>query len=345
MQSLRVAGMIILAVAGGAHPGFGQQYYFSNSGGTQVWNSASANWSAASGGPYDTTWAGGDAIFEGTAGTVVVDSVFANSLTFTLTGYKLTGGSLTLTGPTNTVMAGSVTNAATLSGTAGLVKTGSGTLVLAATTNLYSGGTIVEGGTLQINSDGQLSAAGESLTLAGGTFRNISPLNTTYRPLTLGAGGRHDQPRVLSQLQRSDYRWGRTLCQRQRFHFNAAFRQRHRNDYDVRFAPLHQQSECDGQQHVHPPHQYGAACISKFAPTSFTNPVTFVSGCGFCARIGNITLNTTNCAFPSSGSFTFNVDDAYTFPVQVERASRVSSTCKGSSPVPERSRNGTRIRC
>lgn len=81
------------------------------------------------------------------------------------------------------------------------------------------------------------------------------------------------------------------------------------------------------------------------APTSFTNPVTFVSGCGFCARIGNITLNTTNCAFPSSGSFTFNVDDAYTFPVQVERASRVSSTCKGSSPVPERSRNGTRIRC
>ncbi len=92
MQSLRVAGMIILAVAGGAHPGFGQQYYFSNSGGTQVWNSASANWSAASGGPYDTTWAGGDAIFEGTAGTVVVDSVFANSLTFTLTGYKLTGG-------------------------------------------------------------------------------------------------------------------------------------------------------------------------------------------------------------------------------------------------------------
>ena len=165
------------------------QQYFSNVGGAQPWDTTTANWGAASGGPYDSVWGSGDAVFEGVAGNVAVGTVSANSLTFSVPAYALTGGVVTLTGPVVSVAAGTVTNTSTLAGTAGLTKTGSGTLVLGGTTNLYSGGTLVSGGTLSVNSDAQLSAAGESLTLAGGTFRNTGALNNFYRPITLGAGG------------------------------------------------------------------------------------------------------------------------------------------------------------
>lgn len=316
MKTKSVFCAMILVIFGSADRSFGQQY-FSNVGGTQVWNSATANWAAISGGPYDTAWASGDAIFEGTAGTVTADTISANSLTFTVAGYKLTGGTITLTGPTNTVMVGTVTNASTLSGTAGLVKTGSGTLVLAAVTNLYSGGTLVSGGTLQVNSDGQLSAAGESLTLAGGTFRNTSPLNTTYRPLTLGAGGgtinlgyylNYNGPITGGSglfVSGSDFilappsanNIGTITMSGSRLFINNPNAMA--NNMAITITNT------------------ARLAFQSTAPTSFTNPVTFASGCGFCARVSNITLNTTNCAFPSSGSFSFNVDDAYTYPMQV----------------------------
>jgi len=316
MNTRSVFCAVILVVWGSAGRSFGQQY-FSNVGGTQVWDSATANWGIVSGGAYDTAWTSGDAIFEGTAGTVTVDAVSANSLTFTIAGYKLMGGNITLTGPTNTVMVGTVTNASTLSGTAGLVKTGNGTLILASATNLYSGGTLVSGGTLQINSDGQLSAAGESLTLAGGTFRNTSPLSTTYRPMTLGAGGgtislgsylNYNGPItggaglfvsgsdfILSPPSANNI--GTLTMSGSRLFINNP------NAMANNMAILITNT--------------ARLAFQSTAPTSFTNPVTFSSGCGFCARASNITLNTTNCTFPASGAFMFNVDDAYTHPLQV----------------------------
>ncbi len=75
-------------------------------------------------------------------------------------------------------------------GTGGLVKVGTGTLVLNAT-NTYSGQTRVDSGVLQVASDAHLGAAGTPLAIRGGaTLRTTSPLSLA-RPLTIlgpGAG-------------------------------------------------------------------------------------------------------------------------------------------------------------
>ena len=65
------------------------QQYFTNAGGSQTWDAVTANWAATSGGPYASVWTGGDAVFEGTAGSVNVDTVSADSLTFSIGGFFL----------------------------------------------------------------------------------------------------------------------------------------------------------------------------------------------------------------------------------------------------------------
>jgi len=68
--------------------------------GTGAWDATSMNWGIATGGPYNTAWASGDnATFEGTQGTVTLDSapISVNKITFTTTassGYTLSGGTL-----------------------------------------------------------------------------------------------------------------------------------------------------------------------------------------------------------------------------------------------------------
>src|SRR5262249_36027525 len=71
-------------------------------------------------------------------------------------------------------------------GTSQLVKIDEGTLLLTAA-NSYSGGTAINGGTLQIASDANLGDLAGALSLDGGTLRTTANI-TSARVVTLNAG-------------------------------------------------------------------------------------------------------------------------------------------------------------
>ena len=128
-----------------------------------------------------------------------------------------TGGPLTLAGttPTITVNNGMATNSEVLSGTAGMIKTGGGKLVMATAAN-YTGGTTVNGGILQLNVGGGtgniqgaltvnsggsvVTTAGDALgynggvsistlTINGGNFTNTSGANESFITQWFMTGG------------------------------------------------------------------------------------------------------------------------------------------------------------
>ncbi len=142
------------------------------------------------------------AVFGGNPGTGLVTvsgTIAAGGLQFDHPGYHLSSGQLALAGPggatpTIEVRDGAVTVATTLSGSAGLTKTGAGTLILGGT-NTFSGTTKIAGGTLQIFADQNLGAAPVSPTpgaviLDGGTLQTVSTTTlNANRGITLAAGG------------------------------------------------------------------------------------------------------------------------------------------------------------
>jgi hypothetical protein len=91
--------VLALGLAGQANAA---SYYFTDAGGPNPWDTTTANWASAPGGSYDTAWTGGDAHFEGTAGTVNVEPTVGvgsvSSITFDVTGYTLSVGTITMTG-------------------------------------------------------------------------------------------------------------------------------------------------------------------------------------------------------------------------------------------------------
>ena len=115
--------------------------FFSGTNAVLNWdNGTTPNWGNVTGGPYNTTWANGnDAVFQGTAATVTNLGVSANSLMFSTASYIITSNTITLTGAapkiTNTVTA---TLAASLAGTGGITKYGTGTLTLSGS-NTFTG--------------------------------------------------------------------------------------------------------------------------------------------------------------------------------------------------------------
>ena len=115
--------------------------YFNGTNAVLNWdNGITPDWGTVTGGPYNTMWANGnDAVFQGTAATVTNAGVSANSITFSVAGYIITNGTLTLPAAapriTNTVAA---TIGSTIAGSAGFTKVGSGTLTLASA-NTFTG--------------------------------------------------------------------------------------------------------------------------------------------------------------------------------------------------------------
>ncbi|MCX6896449.1 MAG: autotransporter-associated beta strand repeat-containing protein, partial [Verrucomicrobia bacterium] len=114
----------------------------------------------------------------GAAGVVTVGTVNANGITFNPPGagsYTLTNGTITLVGTTPPISATnniSGTVASSLTGSAGLTKTGAGTVVLAGA-NSFTGVTTVSNGMLTLDyssQDNSKLADASTLTLAGGTL-------------------------------------------------------------------------------------------------------------------------------------------------------------------------------
>ncbi|MBB6428192.1 autotransporter-associated beta strand repeat-containing protein, partial [Sphingopyxis sp. JAI128] len=140
------------------------------------------------------------AIFQGTGGTVTVDNVGGNVLSagmqFTVDGYAIAGGPLTLTGADAFVRVGDGTAAdagltatidATLAGSARLVKDLGGTLVLTGA-NTYTGGTAIDGGTLRIASDANLGDVAGGLSFGGGTLNTTASIASARAVDLAGTG-------------------------------------------------------------------------------------------------------------------------------------------------------------
>jgi autotransporter-associated beta strand protein len=184
-----------------------QPLYWSGAG---VWDhDTTGNWSRVSGGPYSQTWAGGDAVLQGSSSTVTLDAVFegapgivnvasggvnsVNSITFSTDGYTLAGaGAVTLTGAGGNITTGSSTDTinCSLAGSVGLTKNGAGTLILGAT-NTYTGGTTINAGTLQIGGGGATgSIAGNVVVNAATATLAFNRADTvTFAGNISGVGG------------------------------------------------------------------------------------------------------------------------------------------------------------
>ena len=158
-------------------------------GGTGTWDVVSQSWTNASG-TVNAGWQGNFAIFEGAPGTVTVDNghgvVSATGMQFAVDGYVVNGGTLTLTGANPIIRVGDGTEAGAdftatidnvLAGAGELVKTDLGTLVLGGA-NTYSGGTLIDAGTLAISSDANLGAASGGLSFADGALETTANLTT-----------------------------------------------------------------------------------------------------------------------------------------------------------------------
>jgi fibronectin-binding autotransporter adhesin len=166
--------------------------------GTGTWSTGTSNWGTVSGGPYTTgTWSNSPAdaaFFEGTAGTVTLGSaITAAGLTFSVPGYTVSGGTLTLSG-SSVNAAADATIASRISTSVGLRKTGAGTLTLSGVRDFTgTATTTIDSGTLKIVSVGFLGALGTTTMINAGTLEISSTAanalgSTSSRPITMAAG-------------------------------------------------------------------------------------------------------------------------------------------------------------
>ncbi|WP_052129416.1 autotransporter-associated beta strand repeat-containing protein [Sphingomonas sp. 35-24ZXX] len=182
-------------------------------GGAGSWSSTSTNWTTPTGFAVNNAWAGQAGVFAGAAGgTVSVTGTQAfQELRFLTNGYTLNS-----TGPTDglaTTGGFSIINVDTgiaarlntpISGTAGLTKTGAGTLTLAGA-NSYVGTTSVTGGTLSLLSGGFIAGAVQnSATLTnGGTINGLVTNTGTLSSTGTLAGGLTNAAGAMANLSGS----------------------------------------------------------------------------------------------------------------------------------------------
>ncbi|WP_159977930.1 MULTISPECIES: autotransporter domain-containing protein [unclassified Novosphingobium] len=117
------------------------------------------------------------------AGGIIENGTFTVG-TYTLTGGTLASGAVIDTAATIDAQAGAVDGA--LTGTAGLTKSGDGTVTLASA-NDYTGGTVVDAGTLALSGTGTLGSTSGTTTLNGGTL-DLGSTSQTQTSLTQTGG-------------------------------------------------------------------------------------------------------------------------------------------------------------
>ncbi|WP_244612375.1 autotransporter-associated beta strand repeat-containing protein [Brucella sp. 10RB9215] len=178
-------------------------------GGNGTWTAAagSFNWTNSPGYDLNGAWTNdGFAVFGGAKGLVTVDTsagaISASGMQFITTGYKLSGGTLTLVPTTGSSTAKPVirvgsgspgdsaliaTISTELTGTHGLEKADGGTLILTGA-NTYTGGTAISGGTLQLG-DGTTngSVLGAISTSTDATHKGVLAIRAVAgTPATIG---------------------------------------------------------------------------------------------------------------------------------------------------------------
>ena len=157
-----------------------------------VWDTTSLRWHNGTTYQAWNNAALSDAVFGGTAGTVTLGvPITAHNLTFSANNYILTGSTLTLGGvnPTIAVNTTTTTINSILAGTAGLIKSGTGTLALSGA-NTYTGVTQLLGGTLSITNNAALGAGpnvAANFIIGNGTTLNFNS-TTIDRNFTLTGG-------------------------------------------------------------------------------------------------------------------------------------------------------------
>ncbi len=161
-----------------AYPGYG---------GPGTWETAASWWN----GSADAGWTTGNtATFAGAAGGTVTlgNPETADGLTFTTSGYTLSGNTLTLSGPLPAITvptAGAVAIACVITGSAGLTENGVGTLTLSAA-NTFTGGISINGGALTMSGSGDLGDNGSDVgSFAGAIVDNGAFTYSSSAPQTL----------------------------------------------------------------------------------------------------------------------------------------------------------------
>jgi len=168
-------------------------------GGDGTWQLAGSlgSWTDADGALNGAYGNGSYTVFQGAGGKVEIDNgngaVAASGLQFASDGYEISGDPLRFGGPSATIRVGdnstegadfTATISAALTGSAGLVKTDLGTLVLSGD-NSYTGATSVNGGALLVNGD-QSIAAGLTTVASGATLGGVG---TIGGDVTVADGG------------------------------------------------------------------------------------------------------------------------------------------------------------
>lgn len=162
-----------------------------------TWSNTTTNWSSASAGNVATArWTSGNlAVFSaGTNATgsytvTVSGTQTASSVIIEEGSPTFTGGTITLNGTTpqiNVAAGSTATVNSQISSTAGLYKTGSGTLVVGNNANAYSGPTVVRAGTLTLGASNAVPT-GTALTVESGATFNLNTYSATVGALS-GAG-------------------------------------------------------------------------------------------------------------------------------------------------------------
>ena len=202
-----VAGQVNLLNTGGALLNFwdgdaaGNAFNGAIDGGNGSWLASTGTaWADATGAVNASYANGAFAIFTGASGVVTIDNslgaVTTSGMQFASDGYRLSGDTLTLSGPQAVIRVGdgsaagggyTATIDAAIAGAAQLVKTDAGTLVLGGT-NSYTGGTAINGGTLQIASDANLGAVTGGLSFNGGTLATTADISSA-RAIDLAGQG------------------------------------------------------------------------------------------------------------------------------------------------------------